>query len=77
MALVYISIRYLRSYTFNLDVFILFTDLIAPLVPFIGWKAPIINFKSNIFLFVYKSVYKALVYIHYPIFLKSSFYNRL
>jgi hypothetical protein len=77
MALVYILVRCLRLYTFNLDVFILFIDLITPLVPSIGWEAPIINFKSNVSLFVYKSVRKALVYVRYPVFLKSSFYNRL
>jgi hypothetical protein len=77
MALVYILVRCLRSYTFNLDVFTLFTDLIAPLVPSTGWEAPVINFKSSVSLFVYKSIRKALVYVYYPIFLKSLFYNYL
>jgi hypothetical protein len=77
MALVYILVRRLRLYAFNLNIFTLFTDLIAPLVPSMGWEAPIIDFKSSVSLFVRKSVCKALVYVHYPVFLKSSFYNRL
>jgi hypothetical protein len=77
VALVYILVRCLRSYAFDLDVFALFIDLIAPLVPSIGWEAPVIDFKSGVSFFVYKSVCKALVYVYYPIFLKSLFYNCL
>jgi hypothetical protein len=76
MALVYISIRCLRSYAFDLDIFILFIDLIIFLVVSpMGWEAPVIDFKSSVF--VYKTVRKALVYIRYITFLKSSFYNYL
>jgi hypothetical protein len=76
VVLVYIFIRCLRLYAFDLDVFILFIDLIVSLVvSSMGWEAPVINFKSDVF--VRKTVRKALVYIRYTAFLKSLFRNRL